>query len=152
MTLGNQNTFHYTLNELTEVIRQLLPLLQQYKVLALHGELGAGKTTFTTTFCKLLNVRETPDSPTFSLINQYTFKTDDGAEHTIYHTDWYRLKDEEEARMAGVEDMLAEDYAWCIVEWSENAVELLPENTLHLFFQLGHTPNSRILSIQKSKP
>lgn len=149
MTTDNQNTIRYTLNELPGLIQQLMPLLQQHKVLALHGELGAGKTTFTAALCRYLNVRETPDSPTFSLINQYTFNDKDGQEQIIYHTDWYRLRDEEEARMAGIEDMLAEEYAWCIVEWSENARGLLPENTLHLYFKLDQLPGSRVLTVHQ---
>ena len=151
MTKNQQSTFHFTINELPDLVQQLMPLLQQHKVLALHGELGAGKTTFTAALCRYLDVRETPDSPTFSLINQYTFDDKEGQEQIIYHTDWYRLRDEEEARMAGIEDMLAEDYAWCIVEWSENAPALLPENTLHLYFKLDQLPNSRILTVHQKE-
>lgn len=149
MTLDRKDTFRYTLNDLPDLIQQLMPILQEHKVLALHGELGAGKTTFTTALCRYLNVRETPDSPTFSLINQYTFEDKKGTEQIIYHTDWYRLRDEEEARMAGVEDMLEEQYKWCIVEWSGNAPGLLPDNTLHLYFKLGQSPDSRVLTIHK---
>lgn len=125
-----------------------MPILQKHKVLALHGELGAGKTTFTTAFCHYLNTRETPDSPTFSLVNQYAFEDQKGCEQIIYHTDWYRLKDEEEARMAGIEDMLEEQYAWCVIEWSQNAPGLLPENTLHLYFKPGASPDSRVLTLK----
>ncbi|HET8574503.1 MAG TPA: tRNA (adenosine(37)-N6)-threonylcarbamoyltransferase complex ATPase subunit type 1 TsaE [Edaphocola sp.] len=144
-----QDSFHYTLAELPDLIIKLIPLLQKHKVLALHGELGAGKTTFTAALCHYLNVRETPDSPTFSLVNQYAFEDQTGQEQIIYHTDWYRLRDEEEARMAGIEDMLGEQYAWCIVEWSENAPELLPDNTLHLYFQPDISPERRKLTVSR---
>lgn len=136
----------YRLNELPQVVQQLLPLIKAYKVIALHGALGAGKTTFTSELCKQLHTLETADSPTFSLINQYSFKDETGNEQLIYHTDWYRIKDESEAQMAGIEDMLQSAYFLCIIEWSENAPKLLPEHTLHLWFGSREEPELRTIS------
>ena len=106
------------------------PLLIKQKsnlYLALHGEMGAGKTTFTQALCTALGVVDVVSSPTYSIINQY--KTNH--EQIIYHMDLYRLKDEEEAVNAGVEDCLYSGNI-CIVEWPEILPQLLPENTLHI--------------------
>lgn len=140
----------YQLEELPKIVQEILPEILRHKVLTLHGELGAGKTTFTSALCHYLGTRETADSPTFSLINQYSFLDKNNKEQIIYHTDWYRIKDAEEARMAGVEDMLQSAYFLCIVEWSENAPELLPKNTLHLFFELGDQSDKRILFVENN--
>ena len=84
--------------------------------------MGAGKTTFIKQFCKTLGVTEATSSPTFSLVNEY--QTTDN--QTVYHFDFYRLKDEHEAL-----DMGADDYFysgnWCFIEWAENVPNLIPD-------------------------
>src|SRR5687767_628536 len=92
----------FTLDQIKPIADQLLPLLQTNRVVAFHGEMGAGKTTFIHAICEQLGVRQNISSPTFSIINQYT----GGQGQTIYHIDLYRLKDELEALNAGVEDCL----------------------------------------------
>ncbi|MEO7310891.1 MAG: tRNA (adenosine(37)-N6)-threonylcarbamoyltransferase complex ATPase subunit type 1 TsaE [Chitinophagaceae bacterium] len=96
-------------------------------VIAFHGNMGAGKTTFISALCKELGVEATTSSPTYSIINQY--KTRNGK--IIYHMDWYRLRDEDEAIAAGVEDALYSGDL-CLVEWPEKAAMLLPPGTLHV--------------------
>lgn len=98
-----------------------------YKVFALHGEMGAGKTTFIHALCEVMQVRDNISSPTFSIINQYI--TADGK--LIYHMDLYRIKDENEAVQAGVEDCLYSGNT-CFVEWPDKAPGLFPEETLHI--------------------
>ena len=93
---------NFTLQQINEVARQLAALAPAHKVFALHGEMGAGKTTLIHAWCKALGVAENVSSPTFSIINQYK----DGGGQTIYHMDLYRLRDEEEAIATGVEDCL----------------------------------------------
>ena len=88
--------------------------------------MAAGKTTFIHALCALLGVADTVSSPTYSLINEYHFVGNDNKDVTLYHTDWYRLKDTEEAIQAGIEDMLAQKNAYCFIEWAENAPSLLP--------------------------
>ena len=92
------------------------------KVILFHGEMGAGKTTFIKQLCKTLGVTEATSSPTFSLVNEY---------HTVdnlivYHFDFYRLKNENEAL-----DMGADDYFysgnWCFIEWAEQIPNLIPD-------------------------
>jgi tRNA threonylcarbamoyladenosine biosynthesis protein TsaE len=76
-------------------------------------------------------VRDTVSSPTFSLINEY----ESAIAGTVYHMDWYRLKDEEEAIQAGIEDALISGNL-CFVEWPEKAAGLLPEKPFEVFMEI----------------
>lgn len=105
----------------------------QAKVFAFHGEMGAGKTTFIHALCDSKGVTGVVGSPTFSIINEYQFEGK-GTSGKIYHIDLYRLKDEEEARQAGVEDCLYSDHI-CLVEWPEKAPDLFPDDTLHIYIE-----------------
>ena len=118
---------NFTLKEIGKTAKQLLSGAAGYKVLAFHGEMGAGKTTLIHAVCDALNVKDTISSPTFSIINQYN--TSNG--ETIYHMDLYRIKDENEAVNAGVEDCLYSGNL-CLVEWPEKATGIFPDNTLHI--------------------
>lgn len=118
----------FSLEEIDRVAANFLQYMNGATVIAFHGEMGAGKTTFINALCKLLEVTDVVSSPTFSIINQY--KTTSTA--YVYHLDLYRLKNEAEAVMAGVEDCYYSGYI-CLVEWPEKAPALLPENTLHCY-------------------
>ena len=118
---------NFTLQQIDEIATSVAHQTKNQPVLALHAEMGAGKTTFTQALCTALGVVDAVSSPTYSIINQY--KTNQG--QTIYHMDLYRLKDEEEAVNAGVEDCLYSGNI-CIVEWPEILPQLLPQNTLHI--------------------
>jgi tRNA threonylcarbamoyladenosine biosynthesis protein TsaE len=116
----------FRLDNIQQAAEQFLQAIQQKKVIALHGQMGAGKTTFVQALCKALQVNSNISSPTFSIIN--TYSTKDG--NTIYHLDLYRLKSEMEAIQAGVEDCLYSGNI-CLVEWPEITPNLFPEDTLH---------------------
>ncbi|HJS01270.1 MAG TPA: tRNA (adenosine(37)-N6)-threonylcarbamoyltransferase complex ATPase subunit type 1 TsaE [Flavobacterium sp.] len=112
----------FSLSEISNVA-ELIVAAQPNKVLLFNGEMGAGKTTFIKQLCKTLGVTEATSSPTFSLVNEY--ETSDN--QTIYHFDFYRLKNETEALDMGVDDYLYSGN-WCFIEWAENIVNLLPDN------------------------
>ena len=118
---------NFTLDKIAEAAEKFATATGNYKVFALHGEMGAGKTTFVHALCEAAGVKENISSPTFSIINQYT--TVQG--QLIYHIDLYRLKDEEEAIQAGVEDCLYSGNT-CFVEWPDKAPGIFPDNTLHI--------------------
>lgn len=120
-----QTIFH--LSEIDNAAEALIALAksQSSRVIALYGQMGAGKTTFTAAFLKALGSKDIANSPTFSIINQYRDKSGE----PVYHMDWYRLRDEDEAIQAGVEDCLYSNH-WCLVEWPEKAENLLPEDTI----------------------
>jgi tRNA threonylcarbamoyladenosine biosynthesis protein TsaE len=96
------------------------------KVFAFHGGMGAGKTTFIHALCEVRGVTDTVGSPTFSIINEYSSPTG-----KIFHIDLYRLKDEEEALRAGVEDVLYSGEI-CLVEWPDRAPGIFPPETVEL--------------------
>ena len=118
------------------------------KVFAFEGSMGAGKTTFITALCHAKAVKSTISSPTFSLINEYNY-TEDGKLHSIYHIDLYRLKDEQEAINAGIEDCLYSGNI-CFVEWPQKAPSLLPENTVHIYIEVTGE-NTRLLKIDEDR-
>ncbi|MGG8494879.1 tRNA (adenosine(37)-N6)-threonylcarbamoyltransferase complex ATPase subunit type 1 TsaE [Tenacibaculum sp. TC6] len=111
---------NYSLNELPLIAKKVIDNASS-KVLLFHGEMGVGKTTLIKEICKTLGVEDVASSPTFSLVNEY--KTSDN--ETVYHFDFYRIKDENEAYDMGVEDYLYSNN-WCLIEWPENVKNLLP--------------------------
>ena len=120
----------FSLKEINAAASRVVGLIGKARVVALHGEMGAGKTTFISAVCRALGSHDVTGSPTFSIINEYD--TNDGK--IIYHMDWYRIKDEEEAIQAGIEDALYSGNL-CLVEWPEKAVGLLPEDCLNIYIQ-----------------
>ena len=120
----------FTLNEIKNAAAQLLTVVGERKVIAFHGEMGAGKTTFIHAVCQLLKINDVVGSPTFSIINEYN--TDAG--NIVYHLDLYRLKDEPEAIAAGVEDCLYSGNL-CMVEWPEKAPGIFPHDTIHCYLR-----------------
>ncbi len=113
----------YQLDEIDAVAKQVWELNKQKKIWLFEASMGSGKTTFINAICKLLQVDEVSSSPTFSIINEYK----SNLVGTIYHLDLYRLKDEEEAISAGVEDVLYSN-KYCFVEWFQIAENLMPES------------------------
>lgn len=131
----------FKLENIEDAARSFLSLVGNKKVIAFHGEMGAGKTTFITAVCKALQVTDTLSSPTFSIINQYRSVTG----NLVYHMDLYRLKDEEEAINAGVEDALYSGNL-CLVEWPEKTPGIFPMDTVHCYLtSVSH--NERKLQI-----
>jgi tRNA threonylcarbamoyladenosine biosynthesis protein TsaE len=130
----------FALNDIRGAANDIWAKGQDYKVWAFHGEMGSGKTTFIHVLCEVLGVTSAIGSPTYSIINEYK----SAAAGTIFHMDWYRLKDEEEALQAGVEDALYSGNV-CLVEWPDRAAGLLPENTLHLELKILTTDTRLIV-------
>lgn len=132
-------TVNFTLSKINEVAKSFFAETTDHKVIAFHGDMGAGKTTFIHALCEAMGVTDTISSPTFSIINQYNTS----AGQTVYHMDLYRLKDEEEAINAGVEDCLYSGNT-CLVEWPEKVPGIFPEDTLHVFIENSNTAERKI--------
>ena len=115
----------YKLEKIKEAAAGFWQAIDDKKVIAFHGEMGSGKTTFIHAVCEAKGVKDIVGSPTFSIINEYYLP-----EGMIYHIDLYRLKDEQEAIRAGVEDCIYSDHI-CFVEWSEKAPGIFPADTVH---------------------
>ena len=114
----------YALPEIDEMARVFWESFPDKKIYAFQGSMGAGKTTFIRALCAAKNVKETVGSPTFSIINEYGYPGG-----TLFHLDLYRLKDEEEALRAGVEDCLYSGEI-CLVEWPDRAPGIFPDSSL----------------------
>ncbi len=133
---------NFTLDTIDAAAIRFLTLMANHKIVALHGEMGAGKTTFVHAVCKALGVTDATSSPTYAIINQYHLQTAE----MVYHIDLYRLKNAEEAVETGVEDCLYSGN-YCFVEWPEKALSIFPENTLHVYIALADN-GSRKLTIK----
>ncbi len=110
----------YSMHELHKVASEILASTKN-KTLLFYGEMGAGKTTLIKELCKVLGILEVANSPTFSLVNEYQTSL----KQTVYHFDFYRIEDENEAYDIGIEDYFYSD-AWCFIEWPQNIENLLP--------------------------
>lgn len=124
---------------------RLATQLRAGDVLALTGDLGAGKTTLVRGICAALGVdAELVSSPTFALCNQY-----ETPHFTIAHMDWYRLHGADDVQGAGLEELLAAPHTLCLVEWPENARDALPPQTIWL--QLELVPEGRRVTETQQK-
>ena len=110
----------YDLADLDQIAKEVISTTQN-KTLLFYGQMGVGKTTLIKELCKELGTDDVTSSPTFSIVNEY--RTADG--QTVYHFDFYRIEDENEAYDIGIEDYFYSD-AWCLIEWPENIQNLLP--------------------------
>lgn len=97
-------------------------------VIALHGDLGAGKTVFSRGFARALGITEPVSSPTYTIIQEY--KRPDG--RYFYHLDLYRISNSVSALAFGTDEYLEEPGAFALVEWPERIKEILPPGTLHI--------------------
>ena len=122
-------TIEYSIDEIRDTAAQCIEVINGRKVVAFHGPMGSGKTTLIHAICDEKKVTSPVSSPTFALINEYSFPGG-----SIYHIDLYRLNDEEEAVRAGVEDCLYSGKT-CLVEWPEKAPSMFPEDTVHFFIE-----------------
>ena len=119
-------------SELSDVAAELLRYAGKRRKFVLYGDLGAGKTTFVQAICAGLGVRETVASPTFSLVNEYSyFDADTKRSALVHHIDLYRLRSLEEALDIGIEEYLDGPY-YCFIEWPQQVEALLEEDTVQI--------------------
>ncbi|MGN0002475.1 MAG: tRNA (adenosine(37)-N6)-threonylcarbamoyltransferase complex ATPase subunit type 1 TsaE [Sphingobacterium composti] len=130
------------LSELKEAAHQVISTYPEERIFLFYGNMGAGKTTFINALCIELGVTEHTSSPTFSIVNEYSIP-----QGSIYHFDFYRLKNEMEALDMGYEEYFySGDY--CFVEWSEKIPNLLPLNYIKVAIEVLENQN-RLITIEK---
>ena len=110
-------------------------------VVRIDGKMGAGKTKIISNICMQLGVKEVITSPTFSLIN--TYQSTNGP---IYHFDFYRLQNPNEALDIGIEEYL-ESGNMCFLEWAEKIENHLPLNYDHYILKVLNDNTRRIFSL-----
>ncbi len=117
-----QITFN-TVEQLPDVARQLVETFADERFFAFFGSMGVGKTTLIKSICAYLGSEDHVVSPTFSIVNEYS---DRGGE-PIYHFDFYRLKQIEEAYDLGYEEYFYSG-CYCFTEWTEKIEDILPDH------------------------
>ena len=128
--------------DLAAAAQQFIEAMGERKVFAFYGKMGAGKTTFIKAICEVLGVEDVVTSPTFAIVNEYMIPrlplrgaTDlaefplKGTKGSIYHFDFYRIKNLREAYDIGTEEYFYSGCP-CFIEWPELIEELLPEDTV----------------------
>ena len=116
-----------SIDEIAQAARDFKAAIGDHRVIAFHGEMGAGKTTFIKALCAEFGVSDNVASPTFAIINEYL--AGDGS--TIYHFDLYRMETIADLQNIGVEDYFYSGN-FCLVEWPELAEPLFPNNVLNV--------------------
>ena len=120
-------TVSYDLTGIDDIAKLIIAKCT-HKIILFNGDMGAGKTTLIKAVCNYLGVQDTISSPTFSLVNEY-----EGSDAIIYHFDFYRIKDQDEAYAIGFEEYEYNgDYLF--IEWGERIPDLLPNevNTVNI--------------------
>ena len=120
----------YTLNTIETAALRLINLLSYSRILAFYGGMGSGKTTLIHHLCEVLGVKSNVSSPTYSIIHEYAGSD----EKNIYHIDLYRIKDQQEAIDAGVEDCIYSGN-FCFIEWPGILADLMPAK--HVVIEIG---------------
>ena len=133
-----------TFTELDDLAKLIGNMLDKGDCLALIGDLGTGKTTFTKNLCKYFGILENVKSPTFTYVIEYT-----SGRIPVYHFDVYRLNDSSELYDIGYEDYIG-DNGVTIIEWADKILDELPEDTIFVEF-LYNDDNSRKISVYEIK-
>ena len=115
------------ISELSEAAKVVLSEIKSNKIICFYGDMGVGKTTFIKEICRVLDVKDNVNSPTFSIVNEYLTSK----KQIIYHFDFYRIKDKNEAFDLGYEEYLYSNNL-CLIEWPEKVEELLPDNIVKI--------------------
>ena len=116
-------------------------------VIALIGNLGSGKTTFTQGFAKGIGISENVGSPTFKLVSEY-----DGQKGKLIHVDAYRLEGIDDFLNIGGEDILATPKAIIVIEWGDKLESILPPDAIRISFErVLDVENERLISIKGLK-
>lgn len=131
------------IEDLPRAAEELLEAIGDRRIIALRGKMGAGKTTLVAEMMRQLKMDDEASSPTFAIANEY-HSSETG--QTVYHFDFYRIDSPAEAFDIGIEDYW-DSGNLCLMEWTENIEDILPEETL--FVEIEELPDgSRLISLQ----
>ena len=131
------------IGDLPRAAAEFLAAIGDRRIVALRGKMGAGKTTLVAELMRQLKMDDEASSPTFAIANEY-HSSETG--QTVYHFDFYRLESSAEAYDRGREDYW-DSGNLCLMEWTENIEDILPDETL--FVDIEELPDgSRRISMQ----
>lgn len=132
------------LSDLPQTVAAIYDFGKNYSIWLFKAEMGGGKTTFISKLCDFLEVEDHVSSPTFALVNEYrSVKMG-----TIFHFDFYRIKNEQEAFEIGVEDYFYSGNL-CLIEWPEMIPSFIPDQFLLIEINLSLDRSKRNFKISK---
>ena len=135
------------LKELEKAAKLLLSYANDRKKWCFYGDLGAGKTTFIKVICQLLKVEEGVTSPTYSLVNEYSYSdTKTNTINPLYHLDLYRLRQIEEALDIGIEEYLYNN-SYCFIEWAQIIEPILPIEVVSIHIEMMEDGRRKITCV-----
>lgn len=105
-------------------------------IIALYGDLGAGKTTFVQFLAKALGIKEKVLSPTFVIVKTFVLPKPIGGFKFLTHIDTYRLKSAKELLGLGLRDILKDKENITVIEWPGKIASYLPKNTVRIYFEV----------------
>jgi tRNA threonylcarbamoyladenosine biosynthesis protein TsaE len=129
--------------ETHRLAKKLAATLPPRAVLALHGELGSGKTCFVQGLARAFGVHQPVTSPTFTLIHEYR-----GKRGMLNHIDLYRIRSVDDAESLDLADYFDRDGV-TVIEWAERVADLLPPETIHLSFEALSAEDDRRITIRR---
>ncbi len=144
---------HFTINldsisATQKFASEMAAKIQNPCVIAMTGDLGSGKTTFTQGFARGMGIKDNVGSPTFKLVSEYK-----GEHLLLNHVDCYRLENEKDFFNIGGEKYLEPDGAITIIEWSEKITNVIPWDAIIIDFKrIPEKPDVRILMIEGWTP
>jgi tRNA threonylcarbamoyladenosine biosynthesis protein TsaE len=146
MLCMNQSLITHSIEETHAFAKKIAEQVKNGGVLALQGNLGAGKTTFTQGLAKALRIEDKILSPTFVVMRQHQIPN---SETMLYHIDLYRMTSVESLKELGLEEILSNPKNIVVIEWPEKLSEKLPSNTLFLQFRTLDDDSKEIVLSQK---
>lgn len=123
------------------------PHKKHARVVALVGDLGAGKTTFTQGFAKGLGLAHRMPSPTFVIFRNYDLNNGDF--HTFFHMDAYRIDDPKELAPLGFKEALRDPGHIFLIEWADKIKKILPKDTIWVHFSHGSKETERTITYRR---
>ena len=137
----SKTLFAENLEQLNSFAKQILDYTSTHKKFAFYGEMGVGKTTLIKALSLHLGVVDVVSSPTFSIVNEYLISEGD----IIYHFDFYRIEDEQEAYDMGYEEYFSSS-AYCFIEWPEKVPNLIEDDMVKIFMHIEK--NKRVIEVK----
>ena len=133
--------------ETEEIAREISEKVKSGGIIALFGELGSGKTTFTKGLSKALGIKERVISPTFVLVREHRIKNYESRIRKFYHIDLYRI-DKKDFKNLGLQEILSDKENIVVIEWAEKAEGVLPKGRIEVYFEYK-SENERFLTIHE---
>ncbi len=132
--------FSKSVEETEKFAENFSKLLTGNEIIALYGDLGAGKTSFTRGLARGLMVEDTITSPTFAIVNEYS------GNYPMYHFDMYRIENWDDLESIGFFDYI--NTGIIVIEWSENIEGALPSEVIKVYIDKTDNENERIIKVE----